>query len=83
MKILEPKSKEELEKLPTPRLLALYKVERRKFKLFNYNCICECCGEYMWDIKSIDYSKNKEELSKRSAYVTLIKDLLSLRENVE
>jgi hypothetical protein len=39
---------EELKKLPTPRLLAYFKVERQK----NYGAgfICGCCGEYVWNI---------------------------------
>lgn len=36
-----------LEKLSTPRLLNLYKIERKKAKSGNY---CECCGEFLWKV---------------------------------
>ena len=81
------KLKSELEKLNTKRLLAYYKAERRRYNKEINKFICECCGEYMWDIYPKYWTK-REKIEKKLSwrnhqkYLKFIKKILSTREHI-
>lgn len=88
------KTKEELQKLTTKRLLAYYKAERRRMIRFKNSHTCECCGETDWDLTCLD--KNwKDNVDKKYlrmlrkqyydklAYLETIKSVLDIREHIK
>ena len=88
------KTKEQLEKLTTKRLLAYYKAERRRMIRFKNSHTCECCGETDWDMLCMDknYKDNVEEKYIRMlrkqyynmlSYLETIKTVLDTREHVK
>ena len=79
------KTESQLNALPTPRLLALYRAERKRHFKFDDGCRCECCGDYYWLIDETDkYNQElREKLHKSEDYVNSIKTILSTREHVK
>jgi hypothetical protein len=92
------KSKEQLEKLTTKRLLAYYKAERKRLIRFKNSHTCECCGETDWDLTCRDKSwinhTEQDDVKKRIQmlgrqyfdkliYLDMIKEILNKREHVE
>jgi len=87
------KSKEQLEKLTTKRLLAYYKAERRRMIRFKNNHTCECCGQTDWELTCLDKNWRDQPkdyvimLSKqyydKLAYLDIIKTILDKREHVK
>jgi len=86
---MKNKTKEELEKLTTERLLAYYKAERGRYyrHIANYRCGCGC-GEMKWDIYADgerdhnDYKEAKKEEEKWDSYLHRIRDVLRTRGHV-
>ena len=92
------KSKEQLEKLTTKRLLAYYKSERKRLIHFKNSHTCECCGEADWDLTCrnknwINYTE-QNNIKKRIQmlgrqyfdkliYLDMIKSILSTREHIK
>lgn len=76
------KTEFELTNLTTKRLLSYYKVIRKKHEKLDNAYRCECCGEYEWDVRDGDFTKEKEHLLKLKNYRKTIKNLLSNRENI-
>ena len=88
------KTKEQLEKLTTKRLLAYYKAERKRMIRFKNSHTCECCGETDWDMLCMDknWKDTVEEKYIRMlrkqyynmlSYLETIKTVLDTREHVK
>lgn len=83
------KTKEQLEKINTKNLLALYKAERGRNFSFIANNTCGCCGELMANLYEnsktyqSDFTEFRNEQKQRTEYLALIKSVLNTREHVE
>lgn len=88
MKYLE---QEKIEKLPTKRILALYKKVRPKILAYIDSHYCECCGMPTCDFtkglseseKKIIKEKWQKEIDDANNYLTMIKSILDTREHVK
>lgn len=86
--MITTKTKEELEKINTKNLLALYKAERQRNFRFRAENTCECCGELFADLyenskkQQGDYVEFRKEEKQREDYLELIKSVLNTREHV-
>ena len=74
------KTIEELRKLNTNNLLRLYRAERKRFNQTGYTC--DCCGEFVWDIRPKAEIKRKQEYDTQKSYLDLMKVELATREHV-
>lgn len=80
---LKIKTVDDLEKLNTPNLLRYYKAERKRFYRFTSGNICDCCGNFSWELDSKIHEKDKITYHKWEEYLGTIKTVLSKREHVE
>lgn len=85
-------SADELEKLPTKRLLSFYKKVRPYFRGYIAGHYCECCGTPTCDLysklkTSEENYKNrlqwKKEIDDAEIYLNLIKSILNTREHIK
>lgn len=77
------KTESELSKLNDRNLLAYYRAERLRYNKNKSNYICDCCGEYSWNIyKDPDSSAAEIKFTQWWDYLKLIKCALSERGHV-
>jgi len=94
MKSYNNKTKDQLEKLTTKRLLAYYKTERKRLIRFKNSHTCECCGEMDWELTCRDknwiHTTEKDGVKRyiemlgrqyydKLIYLDMIKDVLNTR----
>lgn len=81
--IMKIKSSQELKKINTKNLLAYYKAERKRFYIFSSKHTCDCCHQFMWEIKSNDSVEAKKEYEIKEKYLEIIKKELGTREHIK
>lgn len=82
---IEPvkKPQTELQKMPTKRLLAYYRSERKKFNILRGGFICKCCREWTWNIGKDDEESSKALLQSWRNHLTRIKVELDKKEHIK
>jgi hypothetical protein len=74
------KTIDELERLPTKRLLSYFKSERKRFLCAGFTC--DCCNEFWWNI-SDKYKNMKIQYEDWTTRLNSIKSLLNKREHIK
>lgn len=70
-------TKEELKNIDTKRLLTHYRGMRKS----QYQYICGCCYEFIWDIGYGDYNEEKQYYELIN-YLQILKEELNTREHI-
>lgn len=80
---IDNKSKEQLNKLTTKRLLSYYKAERKRMLKFKSSHTCKCCGMTDWEMDPNEYtSMLSKQYYDKLVYLDSIKEVLNTREHV-
>jgi hypothetical protein len=66
-------------RLPTKRLLAYYKKYAHQWKR---NYVCDCCGEWLWNVYRDRSGVYEKEFDAMVAYFESIREELNQREHV-